>query len=438
MTEQLRRLAFDLSSADVAVAREARVEWARRLAPERLVDMWRRGEQNAAAELLREAEAAGSETVHAALGDSFRRLFDAAGGRGLAEEFLRLDTTHIAARFLVGGVSHADICRAASVRPALLGLMVVLPPELAPRVGELLSASLKNERVLRLFDENRPQSAENETVCKFLAEHTDLIPFIALSTVDAFEQDPLLVANYLAVSGIISRYMELPQQLSERIERALTNCDSEFVFCFACHACATTLRFHEHNALKYAASWGVAATRHLAQCGNEAREAIYDVLGAASTTAEGWSTLQPCVSVEEEMVRTLDVPALRAAALDLMGELVRSPHVANSLFSPALLCAAWRLRGDVNDVVRERLWGFVNFGLARENIMLSLAPMCASFLCSSFQESCVNVRELQLQVSARLVEQAGLSQEVVERLTQFRARGLYPSASAAVGTMEGH
>ncbi|KAF5224765.1 hypothetical protein ECC02_002069 [Trypanosoma cruzi] len=433
--DHLRHLAFSLSDSDFRGSREARLELDRFMAPENLLRIWRQGEQETAETLLREAEAVGSPEVYAALGDGLKRLFDTGTGREAAENFLRLDTSHIVTRFLVNGVAHEDLSRAASVRPALIGVMALLPSDLAPPVGEFLSASLKNERVLRLFDENRPESAENEMVCRFLLSYTDLISFITSSTVFAFEHDPLLVANYLMISCIISRYVEMPSPLLEKIERALTEYEDEFVFCFVCRACASALRNHELNAERYASLWGVKVALSLAQCNDSARDAIYEILGGASTTAAGWRGIYPAVPIEDEIVRALGVAALRPRALGLMDIFVQSPHVPDSFFSSLLLHAAWQFCGDADDVSRENLWCFIGDGLVRKNIMLSMAPLCASFFYSMPQEANVSVRERQLQVAAFLVERAGLSQEMVDRLKQFCARGLYPPSSVGLEAM---
>ncbi|RNF22120.1 uncharacterized protein Tco025E_03282 [Trypanosoma conorhini] len=430
--DQLRRLALSLSDPNLWESRGARLELTRFLAPENLRNVWLHGEQDTAETLLREAETVGSPEVYAALGDAFKRLFDAGAGGAAAEEFIRLDTSHIVTRFLVNGMAHEDLYRAASVRPALMRLMALLPPELAPPVGELLSAALQNERVLRLFDENSPESPENEMVCQFLLHYTVLISFITSTTTAAFEHDPLLVANYLMISCIISRHVAIPPELLEKIERALADYEDVFVFCSVCRACATSLQHHELNAARYASSWGVKAARPLSQCDDATRAAIYGVLGAASTTAAGWRSVYPCVRIEEEIVRALGVAALRPGALGLMDVLVQSPHVPDLFFSSSLLQTAWRLHGDTDDVTRENLWRFISDGLTRDSIVLSLASPCAAFLCSLTHEGSVTVRELQLRVATFLVRGAGLSQEVVDDLKQFASRGLYPPAAVGV------
>ncbi|KEG10880.1 hypothetical protein DQ04_03191040 [Trypanosoma grayi] len=432
--EQASRLAATLSSENIVEARDARTELTRLMAPERILHMWRQGQQEAAAALLNEAETVGNHDVYAVLGDGFKCLFDASNGKADAEDFLSLDTTSIVARFLVNGVSHDDLVRATSVRPALLSLLAVVPSHLAPFVGELLSASFKNERVLRLFDENNPESSENEILCNFLNRYTDVIPFIASATLDAFEHDPLLVANYLAITGIISRHMDLPQQLLERIEWTLTQCEDEFIFCFVCRSCAVALRGHDSNNLRFASVWGEAAARRLGKCSHDACDAIYSVLGAASTTSVGWTTAGSLVR-EEELTRGLGSIALQSTVLSFMIVLVRSPHVADSFFSVPLLRTVWKLHRNPDDVVRERLWAFVDDGLSRESIMVSLAPLCASYLCSLHQDANLTVRGLQLQVAGRLVDHGGLALEVTERLQQFRSRGLYPPASVGIEAM---
>ncbi|PWV06289.1 hypothetical protein C3747_117g50 [Trypanosoma cruzi] len=377
--DHLRHLAFGLSDSDFRGSREARLELDRFMAPENLLRIWRQGEQETAETLLREAEAVGSPEVYAALGDGLKRLFRhgyRSSSRGELSPVGHISHCH---PFSVNGVAHEDLSRAASVRPALIGVMALLPSDLAPPVGEFLSAFLKNERVLRLFDENKPESAENEMVCRFLLSYTDLISFITSSTVFAFEHDPLLVANYLMISCIISRYVEMPSPLLEKIERALTEYEDEFVFCFVCRACASALRNHELNAERYASLWGVKAALSLAQCNDSVRDAIYEFLGGASTTAAGWRGIYSVVPIEDEIVRALDVAALRPRALGLMDTFVQSPHVPDSFFSSLLLHAAWQFCGDADDVSRENLWCFISDGLVRKNIMLSMAPLCASF-----------------------------------------------------------
>ncbi|KAH9597542.1 hypothetical protein LSM04_002139 [Trypanosoma melophagium] len=435
--EEAHRLASALSSNDILESRDARQQLARFISPERLVEMWQQGQQDIAAALLEEAESVGNDDVYMVLGDGFKKLFDPADTISSAEEFLVLDTTHIVARFLVNGISHEDLSKAAFVRPALLALLTVVPSTVAPSIGELLSASLKTERVLRLFDENNPESSENEILCRFLLTYTDLISFITSSTVNAFDNDPLLVANYMAISAIIARHEKIPIILLDKVEKTFLENKDEFVFCFVCRACAVALRHHERNALNLAVSWVTAAINRLMNCSPDAYDAIYDLLGAASTTSTGWSSVKSLLE-EERVIHGLTVAALRATTLNFLSVLVRSPHVENSFFSPTLLHAAWRLRSDPDDNVREKLWEFLSDGTTRENIMDSMESLCASFLCSPYQETNVAIRELQLSVAARLVRRNRLTGEVIERLRQFHSRGLYPPSSVGLEEMSRH
>ncbi|ORC84160.1 uncharacterized protein TM35_000481210 [Trypanosoma theileri] len=435
--EEARQLASALSSHDIVESRDARQQLARFISPERLVEMWQQGQEQIAAALLEEAESVGNDDVYMALGDGFKSLFDPAANMSMAEQFLVLDTTHIVARFLVNGIASEDLTKAAYVRPALLALLTVVPPTVAPAIGELVSASLKTERVLRLFDENNPESSENEKLCKFLLTHTDLISFITSSTANAFDNDPLLVANYMAISAIIGRHEKIPIILLDKIEKTLVESKDDFVFCFVCRACAVALRHHDSNALNFAVSWVTAAANRLMDCSHDAYDAIYDLLGAASTTSTGWNSVQSLLK-EERIKHGLNVAALRAITLNFLDVLVQSPHVENSFFSLTLLHAVWQLRNDPNDTVREKLWEFLNDGIARENIINSMESLCASFLCSPQQEANVAIRELQLRVATRLVSHARLPGEVMERLRQFISRGLYPPSSVGMEAMSRH
>ncbi|KAG8346706.1 hypothetical protein TRVL_02476 [Trypanosoma vivax] len=432
--EDARAWVCSLSSRDLEEARQARLSLARLMEPQQLIEMWRAGKQRDAAELLREAEEVGNPDVYAAIGENFRLMFCVNDKRALAEQFLQLDDSHIVVQFLLNGISHEDISRAGSLCAPLLGLLSALPPHQAAAVGHLVSSSLKNEKVLRLFDVGSPDCAENKEVCRFLHMHTDLVPFIASATVDAFDSDPLLVANYLDVCGVMMRHVELPVPLFDRILRELTEGADSFVFPFTCRACSLTIRHHEQNASKFARQWTHASAAHLVRCSHDTRDAIYDLLGAASSTATGWLCSQMLVNAED-MTATLSSSAARSITLGFLCDLVQSPHVPDAFFSSSLLGAIWQLRYTQDDLARERLWIFLTRGFWRPAVVTAMAASCASFLCSDHQEVSVVVRQMQLQLAAQFAESPDLVPEMAGRLREFVARGLYPPSSVGVAAI---
>lgn len=432
--EKARQWASELSSADVVEVMRARQALARLMSPRDLLELWRGGQQDAAAALLNEAEEVGCPEVYASLGESFNQLLGSGCQASIASEFLILDESHIVLRFLLAGVGHEDVMRAGCLRPALIGALAVLPERMAPAVGELFCASLRGEKILRLFDENSPESEDNLRVCEFLAAHTDLPSFIVNATLEAFESDPLLVANYLIVSGIVSRHTELSTQLLGRIYHELTNGINGFLFPFVCRACAITLNKHEENAGKYAELWGTAVAAQLDRCDPDTRDAIYDLLGAASTTQTGWGAVQSFVK-EEDLLHALGAKKLCAGALSFMSVVVQSLFVPDTFFTRQILTAAWQLRVSQDDTTRERLWEFIVKCLSRESLVFIIFPLCASYLCSSRQEHLVNIRGLQLDAATRLVASGVLPPELTERLQVYISRGLYPPGSVGVETM---
>lgn len=434
--EELRALAVAASSSDLVAQRDASSTLRGLLSPSAIVAAWKEPGQRSVVEgLLREVSEVGNADVYGVVCEALRTtLADPAYGH----ELLSVDHDLVSTDFILSALAGGSLALAAKARPAAVTLLSVAlgRPEATP-IGAKMDHLFRSDVVLRLFDCDAVETEENALVYRFLSHHTALVSFIFDSTAQSFDTDPLLLANYLVASGILSRHEAVPVNVARNVQDVLEDGKDELFCTFCCRFCSITLYQHEENASSFAGLWVPAAGALLGHCGVDTVDAVFDVLGAASTTAAGWSEVARLGSeVVAVRIRSLSTPA-RLSALQLLSTLMTSPFIDIEYCTPALLQEVWQQRTAPDVALRAALWRVVLAMLQSRNNSLRtvLATVCASFLCGRPREESTVVRDLQLRAANALIAHAELPGSTKEALAQFSRRGLYPPGSAGVAEM---
>lgn len=438
--EKLRALAVQLSSEDFSKSRDAVRELKALLSPEKMVAAWRDDEQRPVLEqLLAETEEVGNSDVYGAIGGCIERalLQD-----GVGPQLLAADTSLAIAAYVLHALSHSDISLAARAHPAALALMRVAggDPAVGAQLGAIMDEKLRAEAALRLFDCDAVESVENLGVYTFLTQHTHLIAAILAATVEAFDTDPLLLANYLVVSGVIAQREPPCEQLVRRVESVLAAHSDDMYVAFVCRYCSIVLYNKEVNAAAHAANWVRASLSPalLERCGEDAVDAVLDLAGSAGTTASGWRAVVALLPLDWLGGRLrARSPALQLSALRFLAALLLSPYFdpAAVALGPALR-DAWQLRSALEEPLRVAAWTVARAVVGNPVLRDEFAAGYASVLCGgAMREDCVEVRTLQLAVAKILRTTAALSDATKDALEAVTLRGLYPPGSAGVAEM---
>ncbi|KAG5505829.1 hypothetical protein JKF63_05165 [Porcisia hertigi] len=437
--EDIRQLAINVSSDDIAVSRDATKRLQQFLAPQRIIDLLKDASSiHTLRVLIEEMEAVSNADLFHLIGPALVDMFTQPSGDNKAT--LLAPTSNFLMGFVVRSAAAPDVAVAGSMVKPLYRLIAITSDsaEAAAFLGTCLDANFRSEKVLRLFDCDAVEAAENKNMASFLEQWTSLLHFMFDATLASFETDPLLHANYLVASAVACRTVAMPFTLRQRLMDSLHAGDSALDFSFVCHFWGIVLLRHEANGQRDAAacvSTVMPFVKETEGC-EEATEAIFGLLGSAASTQAGWNavTMQlPCQTLQVRLSSASS--SLRQSTLHLMLSMLTSPHMNASFFSKDLLLEAWQTRTSPDDAVRLALWQVVNAALLQEMLSEVLGPVCASFLSSGAHEEEVAIRSLKLTAAEHLLRHSTLHESVKTRLSQVVERGLYPAGSSGVSLM---
>ncbi|AYU78668.1 protein of unknown function - conserved [Leishmania donovani] len=437
--DDLRQLAINVSLDDIAASSDATKRLQQLLTPQQIVAMLKDASAtHALRALVGEMEAVGNADVFHLIGRALEDVFTQPSRESKA--VLLAPAAQFLVEFIVRSAAAADTAVASSMSKTLYRLIAIAgdSTEAAAFLGPCLDANFHNEQVLRLFDCDAAESAENKTVCGFLEQWTSLLPFMFEATLNAFENDPLLQANYTIASGVACRTVAVPSALRQRTMEILRANDDSLCFAYVCRFWSIALIHHEANGQRDAAACvsTVIPAVEASERDEGATEAIFDLLGSAASTQAGWDAVTgqlPCKTLQVRLSSTS--PSLRLSTLNLMLSMLTSPHMNVSFFTKDLLLDAWQTRTSPDDMVRLALWRVANAALLQESLNRMLGAVCASFLSSGVHEENVAVRSLKLTAAERLLRHSTLPENVKARLLQVVERGLYPAGSSGVSLM---
>ncbi|KAI5690605.1 hypothetical protein MNV84_03705 [Leishmania braziliensis] len=434
--DNIHQLAINLSSDDIAVSSDATKRLQELLRPQQIVAMLKdTSTTHALRALLGEMELVGNTDVFHFIGRALENVFTQPSRESNA--ILFAPAAQFLVEFIVRSAAAADTAIASSVSKVLTQLITIAGDnaEAAAFLGPCLDSNFHSERILRLIDCDAVESVENKTVCRFLERWTSLLPFMFDATLDAFENDPLLQANYIIASGVACRTVAVPSSLWQRMMDILRTNDDALHFVYVCRFWSIALLRHEANGKRDAAACVSAVMPAVegSERDEKGTEAIFDLLGSAASTQAGWDAVTgqlPCKTLQVRLSGTS--ASLRLSTLNLMHSMLTSSHMSASFFTKDLLLDAWKTRTTPDDVVRLALWRVANAALLQESLSQMLGAMFASFLSSDAHEENVSVRLLKLTAAKQLLYHSTLPENVKTRLSQVVERGLYPAGSSGV------
>ncbi|KAG5506198.1 hypothetical protein GH5_05883 [Leishmania sp. Ghana 2012 LV757] len=437
--DDIRQLAIDVSSDNIAVSRDATKRLQQLLTPQQIVAMLKDAPTtHALCALLGEMEVVGNVDVFHLIGRVLEDVLTQPSRENIAVLFA--PAAQFLVEFIVRSAAAADTAIAGSMSKALYLLIAIAGDnaQAAAFLGPCLDANFHSEKVLRLFDCDAVESSENKRVCCFLEQWTSLLPFMFDATQSSFENDPLLQANYIVASGVACRTVAVPAVLRQRTMDILRANHNNLCFAYVCRFWSIVLLRHEANGQRNAAACVscVMPAVEGAERDETATEAIFDLLGSAASTEAGWDAVTGCLPCKTLQVRLSSTSSpLRLSTLNLMSSMLASPHMNTSFFTKELLLDAWQTRTSPDDMVRLALWRVANAVLRQEGLNQILCAVCASFLSSGAHEENVAIRSLKLAATECLLRHSTLPENVKTRLSQVIERGLYPAGSSGVSLM---
>ncbi|EPY22951.1 hypothetical protein STCU_08008 [Strigomonas culicis] len=433
--DEVLKLANDVSSDDMTVAKEAKSKLSQLFEPTKLALLWAdSATQEVVKNLLDAAESVENSDVYTLINEALVGAFD---DTVTGEALLKEDKSSILSRFLFRSVVCTNLTLANAVRPAAVALVrLLLRLKKDEPYGALADEYLKSENTLRLFDCDDIESEENTTVYTYLKTYSQVIPFFVTSTVKAYEEDVVLLSNYLLICGIICRHELLPEAFLDRVKKALESSTLEFEF--TCQFCAIVLRKHKENAAKLASTWVPLVFRQAEAGGDATLVAALSVLAACASTESGWSALSGTVSPDwiRKKLGGISSHQRRVSVLHLLSAFMSSPFVGDSYFSQDLIMSVWQLRRSPDETVRFAFWDVITLITAHENKKEDThLVLFSTFLCSITSEDSVHVREKQLRVAEMLLQKENLPEESKESLKEYVKKGLYPKDSMDVADL---
>ncbi|CCW70385.1 unnamed protein product [Phytomonas sp. Hart1] len=435
--KDLRSLAELLSSDKFPQRVETASKLRESLSPASLLSAWRDPAQAEVLQsLLSEAQSVRNLDVLEVIGESLVKLL-ADQTSGLA--FIALDSTLRVPQFIFNVIADEDLELTTLFRSAFVALLeLAVPAAIAERLGEMMDGIFEKEKVLRLFDCDAADSAENARIYSYLSAHTRLIDSVISATSGAFEVgDPLLLVNNLMVCGIIGRHRPLPRALLDNIQDSLEAPEGDLLTHFVCRFCSIVLLQHEENAQGFADLWVPRAVRIAEASSDEGTlDAAFDLMGSAATTSTGWRVLMNYLP-SDRLLRLLTSlsDSLRLSALRFLHTLLRSAWMEPAGVPSSLIKEAWKLRTVYDEGVRYEVWA-VALAVIRRGVLSDSMPLLyAAFLSGVHSEISAEVRELQQMAARELLNDATLPEPMKLSLVQFNRRGLYPPGSAGVANL---
>lgn len=432
---ECRQLAEAVSSPDLMTSREAKRKLSQWLSPSNIQAMLSSPEQAAVLTgLLSEVRDISNEDIHGVVGNA---LFHTFSDSSIGARSLAADESNAMTRFLLSAFSSNDLGLASRVHPAVLALLrLVDGSDKALSLGSLLNDTLQNNKVLRLFNCDDVGCEDNSMVYHFVSKYTTLVSYITSAATASFQDDPLSLANYLVLCGIIGRKQTLPAELLTKVQDTLEYQSDELYVAFTCRFCAIMLRHSESNAVLFADAWLRDALSHVEGYQEDTVDAIFDLVGAASSTEVGWKSieqhLQTCTIAK--CLRSTSM-ALRLSTLRLLTTMLSSPYSVASYFNTELLHVVWQLKKVADDDVRLACWQTVLRTVEETSLRTVMTALYASYLSGPIHEHMAAVCELQVQVASVLINSAELPEGTVEALAALQRRGIYPPGSTGVAEM---
>ncbi|CAD2221080.1 hypothetical protein AGDE_11261 [Angomonas deanei] len=317
---------------------------------------------------------------------------------------------------------------------ALLQLLLTDAPGKAAEVGQIADSLFKNETVLRWFNCDELDCEANDISFRYLRQYTTLIDYLLDTTLTAFTEDILLLANFLTVCGVVCRMREVPAALSDAVGTGL-QCQDELLYDLCCSFCTIVLKAHEANTTQFGSVWLEAFVKQT----DPSRLSVYNT--TLDTLGVYWSTKAGCDAVARSTINAdWCTERLKGTTSNMTRlPLVRFIHYAATstcaaapFCDKALLTEVWKLSRNPEEEVRQCVWAIALGVTASPTLRPLMEQSYASYLCGHFEEDNRVIRQLQLDTARALCAQGNLPDAVKSRLRKFGEKGLYPPSSISV------
>lgn len=431
----LLQITENIFSDDLIASKEAKRELKKILSPQSIIHALFSEQRETIKKLLGDVEQNASAEVNKLVCDVLETAFKNESSGHL---LLQGDKEGLLWKYLLRAFASNETAIGLGARKAVLALLSVLEAFPSHEIYSVVDDWFANDKVLRFVDYDNVESDENKVAIRFLIAKTSLVSFIVGATLNSFEEDPLLLGNYLVLCGVLTHadQTKMSPTLLERVSAALGNSEDSSTWISVSQFCFWAMWKSEENSHLFGKQWLSQALKVILD--EESSESLLpfasQLAWAACSTSHGFreASKQLTESVFSSLFMTGNTERI-AASLRMLYFIHQSPFFNREAVDLTIsIREAWQFHVSTDERVRLALWDAIG-------AIIAVFPDCplvnayASFLGSSKSET-VGVREKQLRV-AEILTQFSLPYELEKGLNRFVAAGLYPPGSSGVASL---
>lgn len=435
--DELLEVYQQLSTDDVLELKKVKARWKEILSAENVLALLTSHEKGTVEDLLSQIISNESTEINGIVCASFATLLE---DESVGPKLLEADVEFIITSFVFTAFGSENLTLSLAARGACLALLRLAGEQ--KKVLELFQAHVLNDNCLSLIDCDHRNSQENQVAIDFILKHPSVLQYITKKTMDCFNNDPLLLSNYLIFVGILSRSSSkvLEGDLKEKIQSSLGDLKDELQWTAVSECCYYAMLGCDENSRVFAEEWVQAALRPLKDSDKVSEEMIafsVKLLCSAATTQHGWEVASTYLSpsVVSSLLKSRK-KSLVCSALYLLQCMFEPSYVVEEkvAFLHECVYEAWRHRHSLEEEVRESLWNAI-YAIHSQS-SLPIVNACISFLCApNGGDTSKSVREKQVLVAESLLEKGEVPMVSLQGLENFVKKGLYPPGSSGVSAM---
>lgn len=432
-TDELLEISQHLSSDDVLELKQGKNRLKDVLSEENILAVLTSEQKKTVEVLLHQIITTESTDVNRIVCESISTLLNS---ETMGPKLLEADSEFIIASFIFAAFGSENESLSLAAKSACITILRLAGEK--PDVSRLLQRYILNDTCLRLIDCDHLDSEDNRIAAHFVLANATVLNYITSQTLNCFNDDPLLLSNYLIFFGILSRYncKILDGELKRRICSSLEEFENELQWSSVSQCCFYALLNCSDASEAFAEGWVQSASKLLKDniVSDEMIAFSVRLLFAASTTKHGWNSAARHISASDVISLLNAKRSSRVcSALHFLRCMFESVYFVNEkvAFLQECACEAWKHRNSLDDVVRESLWSAI-FAMNSKSSLL-IKNVCISFLCApSHNESSKIVREKQLLAAESFLQLEGLPLVSYQGLEQFVRKGIYPPGISGV------
>lgn len=432
-TDELIEISQQLSSEDVLELKEGKNRLKSILCEENILTVLTSEQKKTVEDLLHQIISTESIDVNKIVCESISTLLNS---ETMGRKLLEADSEFIITSFIFAAFGSENVSLSLAAKSACITLLRLAGEK--PDVSRLLQRYILNDSCLRLIDCDHYDCEDNRIGAYFVLKNASLLNYIISQTLHCFNDDPLLLSNYLIFFGILCRYNSkiLDGELKRRICSSLEDFKNELQWSSVSQCCFYALLNCSDTSEAFAEDWVRSASKLLKDdiVSDEMISFSVRLLFAASTTKHGWDSTARHLSAGDVISLLNSQKNSRVcSALHLLRCMFESVHFVNErvAFLQECACEAWKHRNSLDDGVRESLWSAFCAMNCKSSLLIRNA--CILFLCTpTHNENSKKVREKQLLAAESFLQLEGLPLISYQGLEQFIQKGIYPPGSSGV------